>query len=556
VRLVRAMLVCVAGVLAGGCQSGWQPSEVLVSSTQRGRHHVARQVVLSQMTVSPADRNLALDRVRLGMVDLADGQVEAAESPFLAAYDLLRTSGVNEGVNERIFFSTEENEKVWKGDPFEIAAAQAYFSAQLASVGDWGSARAAAGESLFQLADFETEIEGEPVLLPGDDTGLAPDEDLGYQPVETNFAPGYFMAGLSSYALGIESGDDRLLDEAADQFRKAVRYAPELAGLTEAVLSGGVNTVLWVDYGKGPEKFRTGNNAEFSEYRPLQYSGNQSLVVSLNGGGTALAGPSADFNEYAMDHRWRHSEGVRVVKAAIGDGLVIGGAVAASHGDSDAAVLAGLGAMVVGALFKNSAQADIRHNELLPQRVYFVGLTVEDDRDTVELQVDGNPDTRMVLTGLGPEESGGRGLQFRYVRLLDGRGPAPAWATSGEVYYANDEYDGPVPGSDLPYVLGGRCVRSPSEAAWDEYVAGGLLPTGMTFNDLKNLYRAEGLTWELGDQGGLSARHVLEGGTSLIAPAGGTAGFARLFGQLHSEYMPRTPELRAVIDSWSMHTAD
>ncbi|MFG0307233.1 MAG: hypothetical protein ACF8Q5_13570 [Phycisphaerales bacterium JB040] len=555
-RRPPSMLACVMGLLGvlAGCQTGWQPSEALVTSTQRGRHHVAREVVLSQMTVNPNDRNLALDRVRLGMVDLADGQVEAAETPFLAAYDLLRTSGVNEGVNERIFFSTEENEKVWKGDPFEIAAAQAYFAAQLASVGDWGSARAAAGESLFQLADFETEIEGEPVVLPGDDTGLPPDGDLGYQPVETNFAPGYFMAGLSSYALGIESGDDRLLDEAGDQFRKAVRYAPELEALTQAILAGNVNTVLWVDYGKGPQKYRTGRNREFSEYRPLQYSGDQSLVVSLNGGGTALAGPTADFNDYATDHRWRHSEGVRVAKAALGEGLVIGGAVAASHSDSDAAVLAGLGAIVVGALFKNSAQADIRHNELLPQRVYFVGLTVEDDRDTVELRVEGNPDTRMVLTALGPEP--GTGPTFRYVRLLDGRGPAPAWATSGEVYYANDEYDAPVPGDDLPYVLGGRCVRSPTQAVWDEYVAGGLLPDAMTFNDLKNLYRAEGLTWELGDQGGLSARHVLEGGTSLIAPAGGTAGFARLFGQPHSEYVPRTPELRAVIDSWSMHTAD
>ena len=72
-------------------------------------------------------------------------------------------------------------------------------SGPIQSVGDWGSARAAAGESLFLLADFEAVIEGDPGQAPSDESDA--EEDKGYQPVETNFAPGYFMAGLASAAM-------------------------------------------------------------------------------------------------------------------------------------------------------------------------------------------------------------------------------------------------------------------------------------------------------------------------------------------------------------------
>lgn len=535
-----------------GCSS-WQPSEALVSSSQRGDFQVSREVIRSQISTKPTNRNQILDRVRLGMADLADGQIEGAESPFLAAYDLLRTRGVNEGVDARIFFSTEEDEKNWKGDPFEIAAAYAYFSAQLASVGDWGSARAAAGESLFLLADFEAVIEGDPGQAPSQELD---EDDNGYQPVETNFAPGYFMAGLASYAMSAQTGDDRFLDEARDQFRKSALFAPGTGELGRAILAGQVNTVLWVDFGKGPQKHRQGNNAEFSEYRPVRRSGGQPLNVSVNGSTFEAFAPAADFNEYALDHRWRNSQGVRVAKAAIGEGLFIGGFVVANNADNAGQALAGLGAMLIGAISKSSAQADIRHNELLPQRGYFAGLWVEGVRDTVELEVEGVAGSRLVLTGLGqPGDTSFTGdpVQFRYVRLLDGYGAAPYWATSGAVYYASDEYAGAVAGSDLPYILGGRCVRSPSQKVFAEYEAGGLLPDGMTLIGLQSLCRAEGLTWELTDQGGLAERHVLEGGRSLVAPAAGTTGFARVFGQLHGEYVPRSAELKGVLDGWDVN---
>ncbi|MFT5423556.1 MAG: hypothetical protein ACI89L_001336 [Phycisphaerales bacterium] len=548
-----AVLCAVGAIGLTGCGT-WQPSEALVSSSQRGDFQVSREVIRSQISTKPTDRNQILDRVRLGMADLADGQIEGAESPFLAAYDLLRMRGVNEGVDARIFFSTEEDEKNWKGDPFEIAAAYAYFSAQLASVGDWGSARAAAGESLFLLADFEAVIEGDPGQGASDESDAK--EDKGYQPVETNFAPGYFMAGLASYAMSKQTGDDRFLDEARDQFRKAARYAPGTEGLARAILEGQVNTVLWVDWGKGPEKIRLGNNAEFSEYRPMTRSGQQQLSVSVNGSTFEAFGPAADFNEYALDHRWRNSQGVRVAKAALGEGLVIGGAVVAHNADDTGQALVGLAAMLIGSLAKESAQADVRHNELIPQRGYFVGLWAQDVTDSIELMVEGVPGSRLVLTGLGPrQEAGviGEPVRFRYVRLIDGHGPAPSWATSGRVYYANDEYPGPVTGSDLPYILGGRCVRSPTERVFAQYEASGLLPEGMTLIELRNLYRAEGLTWELTDQGGLAERHLLEGGRSLVAPAAGTTGFARIFGQLHGEYVPRSGELLGVLDGWDVN---
>lgn len=42
--------------------------------------------------------------------------------------------------------------------------------------------------------------------------------------------------------------------------------------------------------------------------------------------------------------------------------------------------------------------------------------------------------------------------------------------------------------------------------------------------------------------------HVLDGGTSLTAPLPGTAGYARLFGQEHGPYRPRSDEVRRMVE--------
>ena len=80
-------------------------------------------------------------------------------------------------------------------------------------------------------------------------------------------------------------------------------------------------------------------------------------------------------------------------------------------------------------------------------------------------------------------------------------------------------------------------MRTPSDAALRHYQQAGYL-TGMTVADLDNLYRLEGI--ETGDRRrhGAEGLHVLEGGSSLIAPVAGSAGFARLFCTLHAPLLP------------------
>ncbi|MEM1185364.1 MAG: hypothetical protein AAGI53_10240 [Planctomycetota bacterium] len=593
IRLLPAFpfaLVAFAMVL-GGC-STWEADLELVSDVDAGQYGRARDKMAVKLasSVSKAnasdgaggsrvDRDFVLDQVRYAMIDLADGQYTAAETPFLAAYDVLRTQGVNDDNTVNTFLGTEEGRRYWKGDPFEQAAAYGYFAAQLASVGDWDNAAAAGQNALFLLQDFSRVIEGERpdedltdserVYAAAEDAqsqayedaiGAGKTEDTatrlgreafdnaldnGYQPIETNFAPGYFMRGLGRWATAVRLGESTFEREARDNFRKAVQYAPSLEPVVDAITSGRANTVLWVDYGKGPEKYRTGYRETISEFR-VSLTGtpstNEPLLASVNGSTADDVGVAADFNAYALDHRWRSNQELRQVKAVIGDVLIYGGIAYAATADTWEEALSGLLVAGIGAIAAESAKADIRHNELLPQRSYFTAVQIDDPDSTIELVISGRPGSRIVLPAIDPPD-GREAIQFRYVRL-NRLASAPLWATSGRVVWAND-YTGSVSGGDLPYLLGGRCVRTPTQDVLDEYQAAGNL-RDFTLVDLQNLYREEGLTWDLGDQGGVSRTHVLEGGTSLVAPPPGSAGFVRLFCGSHPSYMPKSVALQSL----------
>jgi hypothetical protein len=577
-RTLKTLATAAGALLLGlgsvGC-STWQPDAEMLGAVRTGEYGQARTVIQRKIEKSDAkqteareNRNFVLDRVRYGMIDLADGQWYAAETPFLAAYDILRTQGVNDDNTVNTFLGTEEGQRYWKGDPFEQAAAYAYLSAQLAAVEDWDNANAAAQNSLFLLRDFG-EVEGkdgekrkktieeiyaeaeakevEAKNENGEDAGEEAFEeyvDKGYQPVETNFAPGYFMAGVANWGRGRISRDYE--DQARDNFRKAVEYAPALRGVVDAIQKGNANTIFWVDYGKGPEKYRTGYREVFSEYRAATASSQEVLEVKVGGSASAQALPAADYNLYATDHRWRSNQELRVVKAALGDALILSGAVVAAEADEGewGQLAVGLGMMLAGAAVSESAKADIRHNELLPQRTYFAAVNIEQPNTTVDLGVLGKPATRLVLPGVDPPARDER-IQFKYVRLND-TPVAPTWAVSGRIAYANDHTGVPrgMSNADMkPFIMGGRCVRAPSAEVLSQYQAAGHLE-GYRLVDLENLYRDEGLTWDLSEQKGVSTTHVLEGGTSLVPPEPGSAGFARLFCGEHTPYEPKSDTLR------------
>jgi hypothetical protein len=550
-----------------GCNT-WTPDQSLIVAVNNGEYDEARAALAARIEGndgeqddSRANRNFVLDRVRYGMIDLADGQYEAAGSPFLAAYDILRAQGVNDDNTINTFLGTEEGQRYWKGDPFEQAAAYAYLAAHLATVNDWDNVNAAAENSLFLLRDFG-DIEGEQKEMEDiyraaeeaqtaedDESGFEEYIDSGYQPVETNFAPGYFMAGVGNWARGNLGPDYE--NRARDNFRRAVQYSAALEPVIEAITTGRANTVLWVDAGKGPEKYRTGYREVFSEFRAIDASSNEPLRVRVGGSEPMQVGIGADYNGYATDHRWRSNEELRLTKAIIGDALILSGAAVTSQADDWGQALVGLGMIIGGYVTVENAKADIRHNEVLPQRTYFAAINVENPGTSLELQIAGKPGTRLVLPDLAPPDERER-LQFKYIRLNRSASP-PAWATSGRVYWAN-EHSGPVSGADRPYILGGTCVRPPSQSVLDEYHAAGQL-LDLSLVDLENLYFDEGLTWELSEQGGVSRRHVLEGGTSLIAPEPGSAGYARLFcTPNHPAYVPRSESLRQRLASAESET--
>lgn len=506
------------------------------------------------LTKDPSDRAYILDRLRLLILTLADGSPAAAEETANQTFDLLRTQGLNDDktVSAAVF---NERVKIWKGEPFEQAMAYAYIAMQKAELGQWDNARAAAQSSLFLLKDFGDNERGgkktsEDVVREAarlDRQGKDGDAyiDHGYTPVKTDFALGYLLNGLANKALG---GPDRD-NEASDNFHEAANVNPFLAPLTQALLTGQYNTVFIVDAGVGPRKTAYGPDDALVRFLPVFPSDGRTLRVTA-GGQIAEYPVANDLNVMAADLQWNNLEDVRQAKSTIGDLLVVGGIAAAAypssgHESSQARTnraLIGAGVALLGAALKASASADTRYCEFLPQRVYVAPVFIAGPDAAVTLSVGGDPSQTITLTNLAPPAAG-KSLQLRYVKLT----PRPeAWQTAGALVYANDRTEQRVPGDGLPYIMGGTCCRRPTSETLLRYQQAGFL-RDMTSAAMENLYREEGITFTVEDQRGGSAAHILEGGTSMVCPLAGTAGYMRLFGQAHPPYVPKSEALKEAI---------
>ena len=559
-RLVSALLLIA--LVVGGCTQAYRRDEQVVSLTRQGEFGRAREVAQSRAIRSETDRSFMLDRMKIVTLALADGVPEAAEPIADRLYDFLRTQGVNEGNGFGAFVLGESNARVWKGEPFEQAMALAYIAVLDGMNGDWGNVRAAANNSLFQIQDLSKAIakgEDAKVTSNGDEdlaqrerliAGLAtadkeskrdPEDGSGaaiaqlVTPVPSNFALGYVLKAVATRQLaGAFPGE---AEEVAAQLN---RVAPNLGGLAEQLRSAQYNTVLIVDYGMGPEKYRKGPDNAIAAFRPTTASNNEPLRVTA-AGRTQTFPVVTDVNALALDLRWNNLEDVRLAKSYIGTGLVAGGlAVAAFSNDRNAQII-GLGVALLGAAMKATAGADTRHLETLPQRTYVALLNLAGPGSTIDLAVEGQPSSRLVLVGV-PAPKAGK-LQLKYIRLTD-QG-SPAWATSGQVFFANDE-SGPLDRGNFPYILGGRCVRTPNEDVLSSYQRSGYL-AGLTFSDLTELYREEGLMIA-GRDGGVIGRHVLEGGDWLFTPRAGTSGYARLYGIDRPPYVARSTRVQQVAE--------
>ena len=72
------------------------------------------------------DENYVLNNARLGSVAMVDYDLDTAESAFLRAYEVINSTGVNDGGRAVSAAVVGENQKIWKGEPFERAMVNYY----------------------------------------------------------------------------------------------------------------------------------------------------------------------------------------------------------------------------------------------------------------------------------------------------------------------------------------------------------------------------------------------------------------------------------------------
>ena len=473
------------------------------------------------------DEQVLLNNLRLGMAALADGDAVEAERTLGTAFELLSTAGLNRDRTTAAVW-VHEGVRIWKGEPFEQALAYYYVAALYAALGDWENMRAAAANALFRLTDFGADQEPEELVRKAaqDDNYL----ERGYTAVDTNFALGFLMQAIGADLSGSAGSKE--------QFEAAVEIDPSLGPLVETLRNRDYDTLLIVDYGKGPTKIAYGPDNALVRFVE-QERPHGPLIVHADGELLAKAYPVCDVDEMAQDHRGNNLEDVRKAKSAIGEVLLTGGAITTSIGvneDSAEAALVGAGLMIAGLLTKSGAQADTRYLEFAPKSVFLVPLYLGEMAD-VEMAVERSGGTRMVLPDLEPGRPGAPNAY--YVRLHGPDSPQPDWLTASELRYGNDHVQPMLGGA--PWVLGGRDVSTPDREVLEAYRA---MPglDGLTMDDLLPLHEAAGILVGSGMEARPDAprnpsyRHILEGGTGLFTPLDHSMGYKQLMFSDHGRY--------------------
>lgn len=516
--LIVALFALVA---IGGCQSA--PRNLPAVHAYYDYRFADARAALRRDVETREDEQILLNAARLGLASLADGDPVEAERALGFTFDLLSTAGLNRDRTVAAVM-THEGVRIWKGEPFEQALMYYWTAALYATMDDWENARAAAANALFRLSDF-----GE---------SQRASSEPAYTAVDSNFALGFLMQAIGSDLSGAGG--------AAEQFDAALAINPSLEPIVNRLRQRDYDTLLLVDYGKGPTKMSFGRDSARVRYDVQEHTLRQ-IVVTADGDERARLMPVTDVNRMATDHRWNNLERVRIAKSQIGDAMVLGGAIAVGHGsdrDSAETQLAGLGLILAGFLSKSGAKADTRYLEFAPQSIYLVPLRLETPQ-TLHVGIDGSSHARMVLPDVTPGTT--RRPRTIYLRLHGRDSRAPNWLSATTLRYGND-LTGVWPG-DYPWILGGRDVSTPSESVLRAYQDHGYL-LEYTLEDLLDLYRAEGIVIGSGMEPDPDAprnpafRHILEGGQALFTPMPWSMGYKRLMYHDWPAYQPKSDLVR------------
>ena len=374
-------------VLVTGCANkDRERAEQAVMSFHAG--DVKRAVKELQPLAKKTNEDFVLNNVRLGSAALADHDLDTAENAFLAAYEVINATGVNNGGRTLGAVLVDEKIKVWKGEPYERAMANFYLGVIYYIRQDYNNARGAFENALFKLRDYADANDAKK-----------------FREVENNFPPATVMLARSYQRLGRD-------DLATANFEK----------LPEAMRSGDVakahaesNLLLVIDYGYAPRKVTDFDGAivGFSP-TPPEAGPIPRPTVQIDGAiypfNSANAAP-VDLLALAQDRRWQDIDTIRTLKSAIGTGMLIGGAVEGIRGingsgsrqRTDLMVAGGL--IAGGLLLKATSQADTRQWELLPRTVFILPMRVEPGTHEITVSF-GGYDLRQTWRNIIVPESG------------------------------------------------------------------------------------------------------------------------------------------------------
>ncbi len=428
-----ALTLALVAAMTGGCDA--PPRNDAAVRSYYGYDFTAARAAL-RPDAARNDRDVLLNNLRLGLAALADGDAVEAEQALGRAFDLLSTAGLNEARTAAAIL-LHEGVRIWKGEPFEQALAYYWIAALYATLGDWENTRAASANALFRLTDFGADHHGG-----------------SYTALDTDFALGFLMQAVASDLSGVPGRDEQL--------EAALGIDRDLAPIVNAVRKRTYDTLLLVDYGKGPTKVAYGPDASRARFAP-QERHRGPLRVSADGTLIARVKAACDVDRMAADHRWNNFQDVRAAKSMIGHALMTGGSIALARGDSrdsQSAAMVGLAMMLAGGLTRAGAQADTRYMEFAPQSIYLVPLSVQ-QTCTLRLLVEGDPGSTLVLPGFVPGRPGAP--RAVYLRLHGLDGPDPEWLTatraSGPQVTTPDPHRGQTLKTPQAYSMGDKRLR-------------------------------------------------------------------------------------------------
>ncbi len=341
------------------------------------------------------DENFVLNNCRLGSTDLADYHINDAQKDFLRAYEVINSVGVNNGGRTLGAVLLDEKIKVWKGEPFERAMANFYLGLTYYMQQDYDNARAAFENALFKLRDY----------------GEEGDKEDQYRQVESNFVLGFLMLGKAYQRL------DRPAD-ARKMFDRAVQLRPGLRGLADFDLNQKSNVLLVVDLGYGPYKRKNYDGAVVGFAPTPEEAGPiPRPLVALDGQLLALGytdRPPLDLLALAQDRLWQSIDTFRVIKSALGTGLIAAGAYEGLRGRADPGLALGL--IATGVLLKATSQADVRQWEMLPRTTFLLPLTLSPGKHDLTINFESVIGMSQTWRGIVAPSTGEATYYFRMQR--------------------------------------------------------------------------------------------------------------------------------------------